>query len=196
MAAMPSLEMVESQDAAACALHPIRREMLVRLNEPKSASALAEEIGIPRQKANYHLKELESHGLVEAVDRRQRRGLTEVLMRRKAAAVLLSPSLLGLRPQDAERSRLSAAWQIARSLQLIDEVSRMQVGAEQAGKKLPTFTIEAEVRVKSPARLKDFAEEAAVMLAELADRYAEEAGEESRTFRLMLAGHPKPKEEK
>jgi DNA-binding transcriptional ArsR family regulator len=38
--------------------HPIRRAVLKALREPNSAAAVARDIGLPRQKVNYHLKEL------------------------------------------------------------------------------------------------------------------------------------------
>ena len=40
-------------------------------------TTVAGQLGIPRQKVNYHLRTLESHGLVVFVEERPRRGLTE-----------------------------------------------------------------------------------------------------------------------
>ena len=42
--------------------HPMRVQILEALREPASAATVARAIGQPRQKVNYHLKELEAAG--------------------------------------------------------------------------------------------------------------------------------------
>jgi DNA-binding transcriptional ArsR family regulator len=63
------------------ALAPLRRRLLMRLAVPASASELAPEFGVSRQKLNYHLRRLEEAGLVELVAERRRRGFTERVLR-------------------------------------------------------------------------------------------------------------------
>jgi len=51
--------------------HPMRIQILEALREPASAAAVARVIGQPRQKVNYHLKELDSAGLIGLVGERR-----------------------------------------------------------------------------------------------------------------------------
>ena len=45
-----------------------RVRLLEELQRPDSAAGLSRRLGIPRQKLNYHLRELEEAGLVELVE--------------------------------------------------------------------------------------------------------------------------------
>ena len=63
---------------ARAALTPLRRELLERLHEPGSASSLAGQLDLPRQKLAYHLRVLEEAGLVKLVEERPRRGFVGV----------------------------------------------------------------------------------------------------------------------
>jgi DNA-binding transcriptional ArsR family regulator len=76
------------------ALAPLRRRLLQRLADPASASELAVEFGMSRQKLNYHLRKLEETGLVEVVARRQRRGFVERVLQAKADAYLIDPGIM------------------------------------------------------------------------------------------------------
>ena len=53
-----SLNLIEDGRSAAAVLNPLRLQILEGLSEPDSASGLARRFGIPRQKINYHLREL------------------------------------------------------------------------------------------------------------------------------------------
>jgi DNA-binding transcriptional ArsR family regulator len=70
---MPAaLEVIRDPSKASALLSPARLQVLERLAEPDSASNLSRQLGIPRQKINYHLRELESEGLVEFIEERRR----------------------------------------------------------------------------------------------------------------------------
>ena len=77
---MLDVEIIESPTAAVVALDPVRARLLAELGEPASAAALAERVGLTRQKVNYHLRTLEAHGLVEPAGERRWGGLTERLL--------------------------------------------------------------------------------------------------------------------
>src|SRR5215475_9114095 len=68
---------IEEPAAAEASLDPIRARILAALAEPGSAARLAARLGLPRQKVNYHLKELERHGLVELAEERRKGNVTE-----------------------------------------------------------------------------------------------------------------------
>ncbi len=72
---------VEEPEKVRVALSPIRRQLLDLLREPSSATQLAAALELPRQRVNYHLRELEKAGLVELVEERQRRGFIERILR-------------------------------------------------------------------------------------------------------------------
>ncbi|HOT81538.1 MAG TPA: helix-turn-helix domain-containing protein, partial [Microthrixaceae bacterium] len=57
------LDVIDDPLAAIAALDPVRARILGQLVEPGSATTLATDLGLTRQKANYHLRVLEAQGL-------------------------------------------------------------------------------------------------------------------------------------
>ena len=80
--------------AAEVSLDPVRARLLAALAEPASAASLAGAAGLSRQQANYHLRALERHGLVELVEERRKGNCTERILRATAASYVISPSAL------------------------------------------------------------------------------------------------------
>ena len=68
---MLDIETVEDPAAAAALMDPLRARILSELTEPRSAAALAERIGLPRQKLNYHLRALENRGLARVAEEKK-----------------------------------------------------------------------------------------------------------------------------
>jgi DNA-binding transcriptional ArsR family regulator len=89
------VEVIEDPAVAVAALDPVRARLLAELREPASAAALAARVGLSRQKVNYHLRQLEERGLVEAAGTRTWGGLTERLLVATAAGYVVSPEVLG-----------------------------------------------------------------------------------------------------
>src|ERR1051326_7423102 len=81
---------------------------------PAAAATLATRVGLARQKVNYHLHALETHGLVRLAQERKWGGLTERLLVATAASYVVSPSALGPVAIDPDREvdRLSASYLI------------------------------------------------------------------------------------
>ena len=75
---MADLQFIHAPKAAAALLRPMRRLVLEHLKEPESAAGLARRLDIPRQRLNYHLRELEKQGLVECVEERRRAARGEI----------------------------------------------------------------------------------------------------------------------
>jgi len=94
-AALPLVEIIRDAATAAAALKSPRPAILAALREPASASALAQRLGLPRQRLSHHIRELENVGLVRLVERRRRRGCVERVVQAAARRYLLSPDLLG-----------------------------------------------------------------------------------------------------
>src|SRR5499433_1922811 len=91
---MHDVTVIEDPAAAEVSLDPIRARLLAELSEPGSATMLAAKVGLARQKVNYHLRELEAHGLVELVEERRKGNVTERMMRATAASYVISPAAL------------------------------------------------------------------------------------------------------
>ncbi|MDQ8758255.1 helix-turn-helix domain-containing protein [Sphingosinicella sp. LHD-64] len=188
---MSNVQVIEKPEAGAVALEPVRSRLLAELAEPASAAALAGRLGLPRQKANYHLRMLEAHGLVRAVDERRWGGLTEVLFAASTGGYLISPLALGPAAADPERQRdrLSASYLIGLAGRIIREVGGLLKRAEASGKRLATLSIDSELNFRTPADRAAFAEELARTVAGLAARYHCGATT-GRAHRLVIALHP------
>ena len=184
------------QDLAAV-LSPVRRMLLENLKEPDSATGLARKLGLPRQKINYHLRQLERAGLVQLEEERQRRGCVERRVRVTARAFVISPEFLeGLAANpDNIQDRFSSAYLVASAARVVSEVASLRERASRAKQKLATLAIETDVSFDSPAAFKNFSEELANEIARLAAKYNQSADAASRRFRVVVAAHPAKKVE-
>ncbi|TAH35265.1 MAG: ArsR family transcriptional regulator [Planctomycetota bacterium] len=201
MPATAPLDLVQRPAAAGLLLHPLRRRLLEALREPNSAVGLARRMRLPRQQLNYHLRTLEQEGLVELVEERPRRGCTERVLRASARAYVVAPQALGGLAADPAQlqDRFSADFQAALAARVLRELATLRERAAAAGKKLPTFTLDAEVRLASAAALRAFTEELAGAVATVVARHHDERTPAGRRFRLFLGSHPvlkKPSEAK
>jgi DNA-binding transcriptional ArsR family regulator len=68
--------------------HPLRVRALKHLREPASAATIARAVGVPRQKVNFHIKQLEQAGLIRKVRERRTGGFVEDLYRRSQRRLL------------------------------------------------------------------------------------------------------------
>jgi DNA-binding transcriptional ArsR family regulator len=190
---MLDVEVIEDPAAAAVALDPMRAMLLAELAEPGSAAALASRVGLPRQKVNYHVKELEAHGLVEVAEERKRGGITERVLRATAASYVVSPAALGEAVVDPDQAsdHFSARYLVALAGRLVREVGSLSRRADVAGKRLPTMSIDTEIRFRTAEDRAAFADDLTAAVLELAARYHHDDG---RPHRLVVAAHPKPQE--
>jgi DNA-binding transcriptional ArsR family regulator len=186
------LALLEEPEKLRGALVPLRRRLLARLRTAASASELAREFAVSRQKLNYHLHKLEDAGLVELVGQRQRRGFVERVLKARADAYVVDPALMsGPRPSAEARAgdRHAAGHLIDVAATTVREVARMQSAADVAGKRLLTFTVESEVRLAAPDELHRFTDALAGALAEVIAAFDTPGG---RPYRVVGAGHPLP----
>ncbi|MEV6097059.1 helix-turn-helix domain-containing protein [Nocardia sp. NPDC051981] len=191
---MLDVAVIEEPAAAEASLDPIRSRILAALAEPGSAAMLAGRLGLPRQKVNYHLKELERHGLVELVEERRKGNVTERVFRATAASYVISPSALGAVSPDPARSpdQLSARWLVALGARLVQEVGALLTGAVRAQRRVATFGIDAQVRFASAADRTAFAEELAQAVTTLVSRYHDESAPGGRDHRVVIGMHQIP----
>ena len=186
---------IEDPAAAEVLLDPVRTRLLAELAEVGSATTLAGRLGLPRQKANYHLRLLEHHGLVELVEERRKGNCTERMVRATARSYVISPTALAAVQPDPGRSpdQLSARWLLAVAARLVRDVAALISGAAQARKPVATFALDGEVRFASAADCAAFAEELTNAIATLVHKYHDETAEGGREHRLIVAVHPSVK---
>ncbi len=191
---MREIEVIEDPAAATVALEPVRSRLLAELAEPASAATLATRVGVPRQKVNYHLRALESHGLVRLAEERRWGGLTERLLVATAASYVVSPGALGPAAVDAKREadRLSASYLIALGARLIREVGSLLRRANEAGKRLATLAVDTEVRFRSAAERAAFSRDLTDAIAQLVSKYHDDSAPGGRAHRLVIVSHPLP----
>src|ERR1700712_1797646 len=146
---MHDVAVIENAAAAEISLDPIRSRMLAELPEPHTATPLAAQLGLARQKVNYHVKTLEQHGLVELVEERRKGNMTERVVRASAAAYVISPAALAGVAPDPARSpdRLSARWLLALAARLVRETGTLINRAARADQPPAPFRLDAPGRV-------------------------------------------------
>jgi DNA-binding transcriptional ArsR family regulator len=193
---MADLQFIHAPKAAAALLRPMRRLVLEHLKEPESGAGLARRLGIPRQRLNYHLRELEKQGLVECIEERRRGNCTERMLKATARAFLITPQALGaLGQEDGDDDRFSAAYLASTAARTLREVAELSARASAEGRRLATLTIETEIRFASTASRAAFADDLADVIARLAAKYHDDGAPAGRRFRLVTLAHPSNRRE-
>jgi DNA-binding transcriptional ArsR family regulator len=190
---MLDVEVIEDAAAAAVALDPIRARLLAELVEPASAATLAARVGISRQKVNYHVRTLETHGLVQVAQERLRGGITERVMQATASTYVVSPAALdasGAEPSH-DGDRLSARYVVALAGRVVREVGNLARRVAGTGERLPTLAIDTTIGFRSASDRARFTDELTSFVLDLAARYHHDDG---RPHRLALVAYPQPEE--
>jgi DNA-binding transcriptional ArsR family regulator len=188
---LATLQIVQSPEKAGVLLQPGRLRLLEELTEPDSAAGLARRLGVPRQKLNYHLRELEREGFLELIEERRKGNCMERVVRAVAREFLIAP-----RTRDdvtADRvtaDRFSAAYLASTAARMIRELASFCLRARRAGKRVATLTLETEIRFASAESRAAFAEEMTASIAHLAAKYHNDQAEGGRRFRLLSAVYP------
>ena len=194
MPAAETLRLVRDQTRARTLLRPLRLRLLRELRSPQSAASLSRRLGVPRQKLNYHLRELERAGFVELVEERRRGNCTERVLRATARAYVIDPAALGELGEDADafRDRFSVSYLIALAARTIRELAELRARAESAGKRLATLSLQADVRFRSADDRAAFAEELTAAVSRIVARYDAPGASGARAFRVVLGAYPPP----
>jgi DNA-binding transcriptional ArsR family regulator len=188
------IQVIEDPAAATVALEPMRSRLLSELAVPASAATLAARVGLGRQKVNYHLNALEAHGLVRLAHERKWGGLTERLLVATAASYVVSPGALGPIAADSGREvdRLSASYLIALGARVVSEVGALVRRARDAGQRLATLAVDAEVRFRSATDRAAFSNELTEAITRLVSKYHDESAPGGRVHRVTVVAHPLP----
>ncbi len=189
------IDVIEDSREAATLLEPTRLRLMESLAEPRSGAQLARELELPRQRVNYHLRELEKAGLVELVEERRKGNCQERLVRAKARSYLIGPGALGPIATDPSKlgERFSWAYLVGVAARIIRELASLRRRADKAGKGLPTLTIDTEVRFANASSQQAFAEELTREVARLVAKHHDGDTPDGRRYRLVVGSYPRPK---
>jgi DNA-binding transcriptional ArsR family regulator len=174
------LDRLEQADAL---FKPRRVEVLRLLAEPRTCTEIGRELGDSPQKVYYHVKRLQSAGLVELVDERRVRGIVEGIYRATAQSFWVSPELVGRIGGPRESNQYGIGFLLNLTEELQTDLADL---ATQEGSP-PTLGISGEVRLRGDqgaAFVSDLQEAFQGVL----DRYS---GTEGTPFRLALACYPR-----
>jgi len=191
---MLDIRVIDDPAAATVALDPIRSRLLSELREPASAAALSSRVGLPRQKVNYHLRTLESHGLVRIAGEKRWGGLTERRLEATAHAYIVSPAAMGPVAADPEQQmdRLSASYLIALAARAVREIADLVRRADEAGKRLAVLSVDTVIRFRSAGERAAFSNELTEAINRLVAKYHDDSAPQGRSHRLVLLAHPLP----
>lgn len=169
--------------------HPIRVRALEVLREPASAAVVARQLRQPRQKVNYHLKQLEQAGLVERSGERRIGNFVETLYQSTASSFVVSPEVTWADPRRASalRAQLSLGELVRLGERLQADAMALLDRAAFDGTTIASASVGTEVRFASEADRAGFLSEYLSTVGRLVDRYAASEGE---PYRLMLAAYP------
>lgn len=189
-----ALQVIQDAQKAEILLQGPRLKLLAELGKPGSAAGLARKLGVPRQKLNYHLHELERGGFIELVEERRKGNCMERMVRATAQSYVIGPQTMGFLGETPAEAvdRFSVAYLIATAARVIRELANIALKARRAGKRVATLTLDAEVRFRSAESRNAFAEELTSAVAALAAKYHDEHAEGGRRFRLIAAAYPAP----
>lgn len=189
---MAPVEMVSDSGRASMLLDPLRARIVRELRQPDSASGLARKFSLPRQKVNYHLRELEQRGFLELVEERRKGNCIERVLRARASSYVLDSRALGELAADPSRirDRFSSSYLVALMGRALRDLGLLRERAARARKKLPTLSLQTEVRFASASAQSGFAAEMREQIAQLVSKYHDEASPEGRRFQVLVGAYP------
>jgi DNA-binding transcriptional ArsR family regulator len=199
---MTALEPIGDPARAELLLHPLRQKILSEARRASTAAEIARRVGLPPQKVNYHVRTLVEAGFLRPAGEGRKRNLIEKRYRATARTYLLLPQVLGEtspgNPSDADR--FSATHLLELSALLQRELGSWLADEASDGARVPTLSIDAEVRFDSSEQRAAFAEALQKAITDTIGRHTTPAREpdgrprSGRAFRLVLGCYPVPDE--
>lgn len=199
---MSAIETVsQPRRAATLVMHPLRPRILAHARSPVSASELARQLGQPRQRVNYHVRQLAAAGFLQSVGQQRKRNMVEQQYVASARAYVLTPDVLGdAAPDIAEaQDHASAAHLVALCARAQSEVARVMESADAAGLRVRTLSLQTEIRFESIEQRAEFTRELLKAVSDVVARTTSpyntpDGAAPGRPFRLMLGCYPIPGE--
>lgn len=190
--------------AAVLMQHPVRRRILSLARTPMSATEMAGRLGMPRQRVNYHVRQLERARFLERAERRLRRNMVEQRYVATARSYVIAPEVLGpLAPHAlAVHDATSAAALFAITSRAQADLTRVLHDAGTDGKRVATLSLTSDVRFESAAQRAAFAEALERAVTDVIAGHTapftrpEGTAAPGRPFRVFLGCHPIPEDDR
>jgi DNA-binding transcriptional ArsR family regulator len=183
---------VEVAGQAGALLHPLRIEVLKKLAEARSCPELAKELGETTQKIYYHVKILESAGLIEKVDERRVRGIMEGIYRARAKSYWLSPSLAGrVGGPSRARDQMSLGFLLNLAQEIHADVARLGERSE-SDEGVSSLGLSFQIELENAGARARFLEELQETFQSLAKKYAAFDSTNGQGFQVSLVCYPLP----
>ena len=181
---------IDDASALQALSHPTRVSILESLRVPQSATEVARGLGQPRQRINYHLKELEKAGLVVQTGKRVKRNLVELLYQAVARSFIVSPKVAWSHPERAAALRRQHALGSLVELgeQLQRDAAVLLDRAAFDGEEIASAAVSAEVRFPTEAARQAFLDAYLRSTRQLLETYGASTGER---YRAVLAVYPR-----
>jgi DNA-binding transcriptional ArsR family regulator len=171
-------------DQAEALLKPKRVEVLRHFAEPTTCTAVGALLSESAQAIYYHVKRLQAGGLVELVEERRVRGITEGIYQAVAHSYWVSPTLVGrLGPPRTPDAQLGLGF----LLNLSEELQADLATLASAPPALPSFGIAGDIRL-GPADGGAFVADLQQAFQDVLSRYG---GGDGHAFRIALACYPR-----
>lgn len=197
------LDTIADPRRAAALFRPLRLSVLRLAREPISASEIGARLGLPRQRINYHVRELARAGFLRRAGRRRRGNMIEQQYVASARAWGLSPELLGGLGADwrSIEDTASAAYLFALTAQMQSDLARAMRAPAAPGASAATVSLKSQFRFESPARREQFERALRQAVIEVIARHTapnlrpDGRPATGRPFRLVLGLYPYAAEE-
>jgi DNA-binding transcriptional ArsR family regulator len=188
-----AIECVDDPSRAGVLLAPLRAEIAHQLASPASATEVADRLGLPRQKVNYHVRQLADAGFLRRAGQRRKRNMIEQRWVATARSYLLTPEVVPpLQPRTQSISdRLSADYLLALAGQIESELGTARREADRQGKRLSTLSIDGEIAFESAGQRAAFTQALQQAVTAVVREFSTAPGRpKSRQFRLVVGCYP------
>ena len=143
------------------------------------------------------MRELESQELLRHVEDRRKGNCVERVVRATAGRYVIDPSILSdseSRAPDTGESRLSYSTEdlVAAANRTLSDLAELLEPDQGVAERLPTLSLEAHIRFRSPDEEGEFAKSIREVLDRMTRRYHDASAHGGRDFRLTLGGHLDP----
>lgn len=185
---------IEDVSQAMTLLKPIRLQILQRLDEPRTCTELAEYFDETPQKVYYHVKALETAGLVEKTEERKVRGTVEGFYQASARSYWLAPKLVGqIGGAKIAQDQLSLRVLLELAEEVHGDIGKL--GSQSAvGRDVPSLSLSAHIHLPNGNRRAAFLQELQELFQQLARKYSLPEDDvlitDEQGFRLVLMCYP------
>ena len=190
---------VDDAAVATVLLHPTRARVLAWLREPRSATEVARELGMPAPRVNHHVRKLREAGLIRRAGSRRVRNLTETLYQAIARTYVIAESLTpgGERRRElrGEEGRRPLRNLVATGERLAGDALVLLDQAAWDDREVSTFATTLDLRFADAGARAAFLADLLEAVRSLREKYGAEDGagvgaDPTERYRAVLACYP------